>query len=138
MLQTCLAEVTIDPTKVEESGADERDDLRNLRERDRAHGRAFAVCHVERVSIGAQRKPARLRERGGSRTPVTNTFFAGARERGNSTCLEIEDSDLVRAGVSEEQLVAFLLEVPRRCERGRAPRRRQRRVASRAVPFRRE
>src|SRR5271165_3368839 len=123
MLQACLLEVSIDPTKVKESGADERRDLRILRERDRAHGRALAVCNIERASIGAQRKPARLRERGRSSTPVTNTFLAGSGERGHGTRLEIEYSDLVRAGVREEQLVAFLFEIPRRCERGRMPRR---------------
>src|SRR5208282_3031303 len=121
MLQACRVEVSIDPTEVKESSADERDDLRILRKRDRAHGRAFAVCYVERVSIGAEHNPARLRERSRSRAPVTNTFLAGSRERGNGTRLEIKHSDLVRAGVREEQLVAFLLEVPGRCERGRVP-----------------
>src|ERR1700691_3682482 len=111
MLQARLAEITIDPSEVEESGSYQRHNLGILRERDCAHGRAFAVRDVERLPIGAQRKSARLRHRGGQCAPVTQTFLARARERRDSATPEVEHAYLVSPRVREEKLVAFLLEV---------------------------
>src|SRR5271156_5675361 len=114
MLQARFAEIAVDPSEVEESGSYQRHNLRILRECDRAYRRAFAVRDIERVPIGAQRKSARLCHRGRSCAPVTQTFLARARERRDSTAVEIEHANLMSPRVREEQLVAFLLEIPGR------------------------
>src|ERR1700691_6063722 len=101
MLQARLAEITVDPSEVEESGSYQRHNLRILRQRDRAYGRAFAVRDVERLPIGAQRKSARLRHRGRQCAPVTQPFLARARGRRDSATLEVEHAYLMRPRVRE-------------------------------------
>src|SRR5215469_14732745 len=113
MLEPRFSKVAVHPAEVEQTGADDRHQLRIERQRDRADRRTLAIREVERSSFGTQREPARLRQRGRRRAAIVEALGAAARETGDFGSLQIEHADLMRAGNPDTLPHGLYFAVPR-------------------------